>query len=511
MKLINKLFKIIFSKLTFAILLLILQVIVLYVLFMLFYEYIVYLFGGFTFLSILLVLYIVNSNENSSYKIAWIIPILIFPVVGIAFYCFCHLQISIYKVKKALVKEQSISKKYLTSNKEISSNLEKEDKSTYNLINYINNTSNNSVYNPSDIKYFKCGEDMFSSLINDLKNAKKYIFLEYFILEKSYMWDTILEILKEKVKENVEVRVMYDGMCSLMMLPYNYKDELLKYNIKCKMFFPIKLELSLHQNNRDHRKICVIDGDIAYTGGINIADEYINKKKRFGYWKDTAIRINGDCVNSYTVMFIEMWNIDGIDKCQYSKYINNSHVINNNGYIISYGDNPLNNKQIGKRVYMDIINTAKDYIDIITPYLILDEELLNSLIYASNRGVKVRIIMPHIPDKKLVYYLGRSYYKDLISNGISIYEYKKGFTHAKMFISDDIKAVVGTINLDYRSLYLHFECASYIYKNNVISSIKKDYDNTILESIKIDKNDVDKYNIFKRIIGKILRLISPLM
>ena len=511
MKLINRLFKIIFSKLTLAILLLALQIVILYVLFIMFYKYIIFLFGGFTLLSILLVLYIINTNENSSYKIAWIIPILIFPVVGIAFYFFCHIQISTYKTKKSLDKEQSVSKKYLSSNKEIITKLESEDKSTFNLVNYINNMSNNPVYNPSDIKYFKCGEDMFPSLINDLKNAKKFIFLEYFILEKGYMWDTILDILKEKVKENVEVRVMYDGMCSLMLLPYNYKDELLKHNIKCKMFFPIKLELSLHQNNRDHRKICVIDGNVAYTGGINIADEYINKKERFGYWKDTAIRVEGNCVNSYSIMFMEMWNIDGVDKCQYSKYINNNDSVNNNGYIISYGDNPLNNNQIGKRVYMDIINTAKDYVDIITPYLILDEELLNSLIYASNRGVKVRIIMPHIPDKKLVYYLGRSYYKDLINNGISIFEYKKGFTHAKMFISDSIKAVVGTINLDYRSLYLHFECASYIYKNKVISSIQKDYDNTILECIKIDKNNVKNYNIFKKIIGRILRLISPLM
>lgn len=325
------------------------------------------------------------------------------------------------------------------------------------------------------------------------------------------MWNTILDILKEKVKEGVEVRVMYDGMCSFALLPYNYPKILEQYGIKCKMFFPIKLRLSVYQNNRDHRKICIIDGNIAYTGGINLGDEYINKKEKYGYWKDTAIRLTGGAVNSFIVMFLEMWNLDLKKEELYDNYLNDIKSNDSDGYIIPYGDSPLDDYETGKKVYMDILNTANEYVDIITPYLILDDELLSAIIYASNRGVKVRIIMPHIPDKKLVYYLGRSYYKDLINNGVEIYEFEKGFTHAKMFISDNIKAVVGTINLDYRSLYLHFECACYIYKNKVIQDIQKDYNKTIQECIRINKENVEKYNIFKRIIGRILRFLAPLM
>ena len=326
------------------------------------------------------------------------------------------------------------------------------------------------------------------------------------------MWDTILEILKEKSQEGVEIRVMYDGLGSLITLPYNYEKELEKFGIKCKPFFPVKLELSLHQNNRDHRKICIIDGKIGYTGGINLADEYINKKEKYGYWKDTAIRIEGTSVNSFVVMFLELWNIDEKKEDNYEKYVNNiNEKSNNDGYVIPYGDSPLDEYETGKRVYMDILNTANKYVDIITPYLILDDELLSSIIYASNRGIKVRIIMPHIPDKKMVYYLGRSYYKDLISSGVEIYEFKRGFTHAKMFISDNCKAVVGTINLDYRSLYLHFECACYIYKNKVIEEIQEDYNKTINESIRITEKEVDDYNIMKKTIGRVLRFLAPFM
>lgn len=512
MKIISKLMKIIFSKFTISILILLLQLLLVYILFEFFFKYIVWIVGGTSLLSIILVLYLINSKTNPSYKIAWIIPILIFPVIGVAIFLFCHLEISSKYVSKQLNLERLKNREKLIQNSKIIEKLEKENNSLNNLSKYLYNTCYYPIYNAYNIKYFSNGQSKFEDLINELKRAKKYIFLEYFIIEKGYMWNTILEILKQKVKEGVEVRVMYDGMCSFLLLPYNYPQELEKYGIKCKMFFPIKLRLSLYQNNRDHRKICIVDGNFAYTGGINLADEYINKKEKYGYWKDTAIKISGQSVNCFIIMFLEMWNIDSKLKENYDNYINNiEENSSNDGYVIPYGDNPLDKYETGKKVYMDILNTAKNYVDIITPYLILDDELLSSIIYASNRGIKVRIIMPHIPDKKLVYYLGRSYYKDLIDNGVEIYEFERGFTHAKMFISDNIKAVVGTINLDYRSLYLHFECACYIYNNKVIKDIQKDYNKTIEECIKINKENIEKYNIFKRIIGRILRFLAPLM
>lgn len=511
MNILNKIFKVIFSKLTFAIILLFLQIIVIYFMFEFFSKYVVWIFGGFNVLSIIIVLIIINSKKNPSYKIAWIIPILLFPVIGVAVYLFYKLQFTIKLIAKKLEYERRKNRKYLMQDKKISDKLLSEDKEVYNLSKYLYNCCGYPVYFSNDVKYFKSGENKFDDLIEDLKKAKKFIFLEYFIIERGYMWNTILEILKEKVKEGVEVRVMYDGMCSLVLLPYNYPSELEKYGIKCKMFFPLKLEFSVYQNNRDHRKICVIDGIIAYTGGVNIADEYINKKKRFGYWKDTAIKIRGRAVNSFTIMFLEMWNVDTKTSENYSDYVNHIDDITSDGYIIPYGDTPTDEYEVGKRVYLDILNTAKDYVDIITPYLILDDELLSSLIYAFNRGVKIRIIMPHIPDKKFVYYLGRSYYRDLINNGIEIYEYKEGFTHSKMFISDNCKAVVGTINLDYRSLYLHFECACYIYRDKVIKQIQNDYNEAILNSSRVTLDDVKNYNIIKRIIGRILRFLAPLM
>ena len=507
---VSKILKLIFSKLTFAILLLVVQILIIYISFSFFYKYVIWIFGGSNVLAIIIVLYLINSKTNPSYKIAWIVPILIFPVVGITVFIFCHFQLSLKYISEKLKNQKTKNKKYLQQ-KEIF-DLEANDKGFSNISKYLYNTCGYPVYKGDKIKYFENGEKKFHSILEDLNNAKNYIFIEYFIIDKGYMWDSILEILKKKVQEGVEVRVMYDGMGSLITLPYNYDKELESFGIKCKSFFPVKLQLSLHQNNRDHRKICIIDGKIGYTGGINLADEYINRKEKYGYWKDTAIKFEGEAVKSLIYMFLEMWNINEKKVIDYGKYFDcNFYNNENDGYIIPYGDSPLDEYEIGKRVYMDILNTANDYVDIITPYLILDDELLNSLIYASNRGIKVRIIMPHIPDKKMVYYLGRSYYKDLINNDIEIYEFKKGFTHAKMFISDNCKAVVGTINLDYRSLYLHFECACYIYKNKVIQDIQKDYDKTINESIRITRKDIANYNISKKIIGRVLRFLAPLM
>ena len=280
--------------------------------------------------------------------------------------------------------------------------------------------------------------------------------------------------------------------------------------IQAKVFSPIKAIISTHQNNRDHRKIVVIDGKVAYTGGVNLGDEYINKKIRFGKWKDTAIKITGNSVNSFTTMFLEMWNIDSKNNEDYLPYIV-SQEEKGKGYVMPYSDNPLDNELVGKTIYMDILNNAKKYVYIMTPYLILDDELLNTIKYTAKRGVEIRIIMPHIPDKKIVYCLGRSYYEELLKANIKIYEYEPGFSHGKMFISDDDKAVVGTINLDYRSLYLHFECGCYIYQNEVIKDIKADFDKTFIDSIIIDKQNIRKYGLFKKIIGIILRFFAPLM
>ena len=318
---------------------------------------------------------------------------------------------------------------------------------------------------------------MFVLLMKELKAAKHFIFMEFFIIDRGYMWDEILKVLEEKVKEGVEVRVMYDGMCCLMLLPFHYPRQLERKGIRCKMFSPIIPVLSTHQNYRDHRKIAVIDGRCAFTGGVNLADEYINCKVRFGHWKDTALMVRGDAVKGFTMMFLQMWDVTEKKEEDYRKYLSApageaAAGRMEKGYVIPYGDSPFDKEQIGEQVYLDILSQAKEYVHIMTPYLILDDGMKDALCYAAKRGVEVIIIMPHIPDKKYAYLLARTYYPELLKAGVRIFEYEPGFVHAKVFASDDEKATVGTINLDFRSLYLHFECGTFLYRNPVIEKIE---------------------------------------
>ena len=320
-------------------------------------------------------------------------------------------------------------------------------------------------------------------------------------------------ILEQKVKEGVEVRFMYDGMCSISKLPYNYPRVLRMKGIRCKMFNPIKPVLSTQQNNRDHRKICVIDGKVAFTGGINLGDEYINRKERFGHWKDTAIMLKGEAVQSFTMMFLQMWNLDERIGESFQKYLTPLSKENGRdlGFVIPYADNPFDDENVGEEVYLHILNHAKKYVHIMTPYLILDNEMITTLTRAVKSGIEVIIIMPHIPDKKYAFALAKTYYAELIEAGVKIYEYTPGFVHAKVFVSDDDTATVGTINLDYRSLYLHFECGAFIYRNEVVAEIEKDFQSTLAKCQEITMKDVKGRSILSKVTGEVFRIVAPLM
>jgi hypothetical protein len=515
MKILHGLFRLVFSRFTLALCSLALQIAIIFIGLSFFSEYIVWLFGGFTTLSIIVVIYILNKNQNPSYKIAWIIPILALPVLGVLLYLFVHTQVGVKAIHRRLLEERKMTKKFLVQNGEVVRKIKKQDELMASTVHYMHQVAGFPVYRGLNTCYFPFGEDKYQDLLMELKKAKKFIFLEYFIIGRGKMWDSILEILKEKVKENVEVRVMYDGMCSIVLLPYDYPKQLKKMGILCKEFMPIKPVVSTHQNNRDHRKICVIDGRVAYTGGVNLADEYINQKERFGVWKDNAVKIEGEAVDNFTIMFLEMWNVDSTSGYEeYGKYLGYSREVSElkmDGYVIPFGDSPLDNQAIGENIYLDILNQAKKYVHIMTPYLVLDYSLMSALIHAAQRGVDVVIMMPHIPDKKLIYYLGRSYYADLIQNGVKIYEYTPGFVHAKMMVSDDEKAVVGSINLDYRSLYLHFECACLFYQIKAISHMENDFQETLKQCQKIQLSDVFHYPLWKRAVGRVLRFFSPLL
>ncbi len=466
--------------------------------------------------SVLLVVYIHNSDSDPSFKMAWLIPILLAPAFGAFFYLFIHLQVGTKVIARRLQKNYFDTSAFLEQDELVKKELEIENPRVAGLAHYVKNYGGYPIYNGTGAKYYPFGEDVFEDLKKDLRKAKKFIFLEFFIIERGVMFDSILNILREKVREGVEVRLMYDGTCSIMLVPYNFPSQVEKMGIKCKVFSQVRPFLSTSQNNRDHRKIVVIDGHTGYTGGFNLADEYINVKYRFGVWKDTGVKINGPAVKNMTMMFLQMWNVTGNEKENYQEYIlpdNHAYEFgyDRKGYVMPYGDSPLDKENIGKQVYIDIMNNSKKYVHIVTPYLILDSDTVCTLKYVAKRGVSVKIITPHIPDKKYVYYLAHSHYKDLISNGIEIYEYTPGFVHAKMFVSDDMKAVVGTINLDFRSLYLHWEDAVYFYGNSVVHSVENDFMETLSKCQKISLEDCKKFSLFDKVAGKVLRLIAPLM
>lgn len=479
-------------------------------------HYMVYIYGGFTLLSAFVILYVVNKDENPSFKLAWIIPITVIPVFGTLLYLFLELQWEGKIINRKLRENISDTQPYLKQNPRYMEQLAKTSRSNANLAAYIENSGSYPVYGNTNVKYYPVGEEMFEDMKKELEKAKRFIFMEYFIVERGEMWDSLLEILERKVQEGVEVRFMYDGMCCLVLLPYSYPRELRAKGLKAKMFAPIRPALSTYQNNRDHRKILVIDGHTAFTGGINLADEYINRKVRFGHWKDTGIMVKGDAVTSFTMMFLQMWNITEKEPEDYGRYLRDPEFfyppeLSMEGFVIPYGDSPLDQETVGELVYLDIINTARNYVHIMTPYLILNYELVQALQFAAKRGVETIIIMPHIPDKEYAFLLAKAHYEELIRAGVQIYEYTPGFVHAKVFTSDDEKAVVGTINMDYRSLYLHFECAAYIYRNEVIKDVERDFKETLAKSQVITLEECRHYPWYKKFAGRVLRLFAPLM
>lgn len=516
MKKARKLLRIIFGRTAFVVMSLLLQVAILLAGFRFLSHYMVYIYGGFTLLSAFVILYVVNKDENPSFKLAWIIPITVIPVFGTLLYLFLELQWEGKIINKRLRENITDTQPYLEQNPRYMDQLAKTSRSNANLAAYIENSGSYPVYGNTNVKYYPVGEEMFEDMKKELEKAKRFIFMEYFIVERGEMWDSILEILERKVSEGVEVRFMYDGMCCLVLLPYSYPKELRAKGIKAKMFAPIRPALSTYQNNRDHRKILVIDGHTAFTGGINLADEYINRKVRFGHWKDTGIMVKGDAVTSFTMMFLQMWNITEKEPEDYGRYLRDPEFfyppeLSMEGFVIPYGDSPLDQETVGELVYLDIINTARSYVHIMTPYLILNYELVQALQFAAKRGVETIIIMPHIPDKEYAFLLAKAHYEELIRAGVQIYEYTPGFVHAKVFTSDDEKAVVGTINMDYRSLYLHFECAAYIYRNEVIKDVERDFMETLAKSQVITLEECRNYPWYKKLAGRVLRLFAPLM
>ena len=504
---------ILFSRVFVLVALLLVQMYVLAVTVTFLQAYATYIYAGFLILGVVTVIYMINNSSNPDIKITWMLLIMITPILGSVFYLYVKTQPGTAVLEKSLTELNKATKPYMLQDKGVLEDFRSSKPANANLATYLNNRMSFPTHRNTSVIYFTSGEEKFEELKKQLRQAESYIFLEYFIIDKGRMWGEILDILKEKVWQGVDVRVMYDGMCSMFQLPYHYDKELRRAGIKCKQFSRIRPVLSSHQNNRDHRKICVIDGRVAFTGGINLADEYINEKERFGHWKDTAIMVEGEAVQSFTMMFLQMWNVLERRPDDYSRYLTPKadEFKRELGYVLPYADSPFDRKNPGEQVYLHILNHAKKYVHIMTPYLIIDDDMLTTLKYVAECGIEVIIIMPHIPDKWYAFTVAKTYYETLMRSGVQIYEYTPGFVHAKVFVSDNDTATVGTINLDYRSLYHHFECGAFIYKNPVIWDIEKDFQETLKKCQRVTKEDLKKRSMFDKIAGRVLRLIAPLM
>lgn len=509
----KKFFKMVFSRAGIFVILILIQLLVFLGIPYYLKEYATFIYSAMSVMEIVVLVYIINTEGNPAFKMTWMLCVMALPVIGTVFYIYVHLQLETRFVQNRLAALRMETEPYMDQDEKVTEALWASKSANAQLSYYLSHQLGFPTYRNTEVEYFPVGEDKFASMIKVLEKAEKFIFMEYFIVEEGIMWDTILEILKRKVNEGVEVRFMYDGMCAFDLLPYSYPKKLQKFGIKCKMSNKIRPFVSTIQNNRDHRKICVIDGQTGYVGGVNLADEYINEKERFGHWKDTAVLLRGDAVQSLTMIFLQMWDVDMRGVEPYGKYLTKKAESLNDrlGYVIPYADSPFDHENVGEEVYFHILNHAKKYVHIMTPYLILDNEMLTTLIRAAKSGIEVIIIMPHIPDKWYAFAVAKTYYKELIEGGVQIYEYAPGFVHAKVFVSDDDTATVGSINLDFRSLYLHFENGVFIYDNPEVQKVEEDFQNTLAKCHKVTVTEVRNRGVLMKVAGQVLRLVAPLM
>lgn len=465
-------------------------------------------------IAVITVLWLVNQRINPSYKLIWTIVILVVPILGIILYFlmgksrlarkFSRQYREVLDAQGEILLEKPQAREALRSRSEVASGQSA----------YLRDFADAPVYQNTITEYFSVGEDWFEKYLAELKKAEHYIFMEYFIIADGYMWDTILDVLTEKAKAGVDVRLIYDDFGCVTTLPAKFYRELQQKGIKCAAFNPVRPLLNIILNNRDHRKITVIDGHTAFTGGINLADEYINQKERFGHWKDSGVYLYGEAVWNFTVMFLRLWSVITHVDCEFEAFRPHQYHVDTfrgEGFVQPYDDNPMDEETVGENVYLNMISQAQKYLYIFTPYLIVDNETMKALCLAAKRGVDVRIVTPGIPDKKMVFLLTQSYYSELLESGVRIYEYTPGFIHSKSFVCDDKAAVVGTINLDYRSLYLHFECGVWMYETRAVREMKRDCVDTMEVSREIDLKFCRERSVVIRGLQSILRLFAPML
>ncbi|MDR1351825.1 MAG: cardiolipin synthase [Treponema sp.] len=466
-------------------------------------------------ISVVVCLYILNKKEKSAYKLTWIFLIMLFPIFGGILYLVFTWQSNPRKLRKRAAAKDKMFRPLFRLSGDALPELAGSYEDCVPQVRYLQEYAGFPVYRHTRAEYFPSGEAFFARLYPEMEKAEKYIFLEFFILRQGQMLNPIIDLLERKARAGIDVRFIYDDLGCFTSLPPDYQRYLESRGIKCVVFNPFKPIWSSLQNNRDHRKIVSIDGKVAFTGGMNLADEYINVFNKYGHWKDAGIMLEGEAAWSLTLIFLHMWGLERKnsqdDVESFYPWKEDPCPVPTEGYMQPYADSPIDGENVGEHVYIQIINNAKKYVYINTPYLVVDDNLLSALTLAAKSGIDVRIITPHRWDKWMVRVTSHSYYRQLVLAGVKLYEYSDGFNHSKTFVSDDKVATVGTTNLDFRSLYLHFECGVWIYRNSAVQDIKEDFLKTVAFSChRITLADCAR-NAFQRVAQDVLRLFAPLM
>ena len=503
----------IFSRFGLILILLLLQALALFSLLRWFGGLLPHYLGGTLLVTAAMMVYLLNQDMDNSVRITWLVVTALAPVLGVPLFWYTKADIGHRVLRERLMELEGQTRAQLPQDERAVCRLEAEDPGAASLTRYLRGRGGGfPVYQNTAVTYFPGGEAKFEELLRQLETAKKYIFLEYFIIEEGLMWGRVLEVLARKAAQGVDVRVMYDGTCEFSTLPRDYPKRLEALGIRCKVFSPVTPFVSTHYNYRDHRKILVIDGRVGFTGGVNLADEYINHVKKYGRWKDAAVMLEGEGVRSMTALFLQMWGI--LQQPEFEQFLTDPIPAERAaGFVVPYGDCPLDGERVGEMVYIDMINRARKYVHIITPYLILDGELETALRFAAERGVDVHLILPGVPDKRFAYSLAKTHYKALLSSGVKISEWTPGFTHAKVVVADGREAVVGTINLDYRSLYHHFENAVWMYGTDCIRSTESDFQSTLARcrTVEPTAHSIWQGKTLLRLTGVLLKFIAPLI
>jgi len=476
---------------------------------MLLSYYVPYFYLAMWVTEIAAIIHIIASDGNADYKIPWLIVVMVIPLGGLMLY----IMFGSRKLKKKFIRRlEALRHAYQKDDGAVLDDLEKESSNACGQAKMLQRIANSHVFTNTAQQYFPLGEEMLPQLLADLRKAEAFIFMEYFIIEEGKFWNPILEILKEKAAAGVDVKVLYDDVGCMMTLPGNYDKILRRYGIDAVPFSKLKGNADSEFNNRSHRKITVIDGKVGYTGGINIADEYINEKLLFGHWKDVGIRLEGEAVKELTRLFLTDYciNVKSVPEAKLDYFP--EYSVPDDGFVIPFGDGPMPiyKRRVGQTVIEDMLNRAHRYVWIMTPYLIIDNQLCTCIENAALRGVEVKLLLPHIPDKKIIFEMARSHYHRLMDAGVQIYEYEPGFVHAKAYLADGETAMVGTINMDYRSLVHHFENGVWMHGCAAVAHIREDFEATFQKCILITRDDT-RWNLFQRFIRAVLKVFAPMM